>query len=187
MTTVSDLRKGLTIVIDGEPFVVTAFEFVKPGKGQALYRTRLRNLLSGVVIDKTYRSGETLETASLDRRSVQYLYNDGVDYHFMDTSSYEQITLSAEALDDALNYLTENLTLDVLFFRGKPIAVEMPNFVNLRVTGAAPWSKGDTSGSDSRLVTVETGYQLRVPTFVREGDLIQIDTRSGAYLTRAKE
>jgi len=187
MGTVSDLRKGLAIVIDDAPYVVTSFEFVKPGKGQALYRTRLRNLLTGAVIDKTYRSGETLESATLDRRSVQYLYNDGVNYYFMDTSSYEQIALSAEALEDALNYLTENMTLDVLFFRGKAIAVEMPNSVNLRVTGATPWSKGDTSGSDSRLVTVETGYELRVPTFVREGDLIQIDTRSGAYLTRAKE
>jgi len=163
MTTVSDLRKGLTIVIDDAPYVVIAFEFVKPG------------------------TGETLESATLDRHSVQYLYNDGVDYHFMDTGSYEQINLSAEALDDALNYLTENMTLDVLFFRGKAIAVEMPNSVNLRVTGADPWSKGDTSGSDARLVTVETGYQLRVPTFIREGDLIQIDTRTGAYLTRAKE
>lgn len=187
MTTVSDLRKGLTIVIDGAPYVVTAFEFVKPGKGQALYRTRLRNLLTGVVVDKTYRSGETLESASLDRHSVQYLYTDGADYHFMDTDTYEQIMLNAEALDDALNYLTENLTLEVLFFRGKPIAVELPNSVNLRVTGAAPWSKGDTSGSDSRTVTVETGYQLRVPTFVQEGDLVQIDTRTGAYVTRVKE
>ena len=187
MYTVSDLRKGLTIVIDGDPYVVTAFEFVKPGKGQALYRTRLRNVLTGAVTDRTYRSGDTLESASLDHHSVQYLYTDGHDYHFMDTKTYEQIALSADALGDALNYLTDNLTVDVLFFRGKPIGVEVPNFVNLRVTGAAPWAKGDTSGSDSRLVTVETGYQLRVPTFVQEGDLIQIDTRTGAYLTRAKE
>jgi len=187
MTSVSDLRKGLTVVIDGTPHVVTSFEFVKPGKGQALYRTRLRNLVTGAVTDKTYRSGETLESASLERHSVQYLYSDGADYHFMDTDSYDQITLSAEALDDALNYLTENLTLDVLFFRGRPIAVEMPNSVNLRVTEVSAWSKGDTSGGDSRLVTVETGYQLRVPPFVQEGELIQIDTRSGAYLTRTKE
>ncbi|MBM4430797.1 MAG: elongation factor P [Chloroflexi bacterium] len=187
MYTVSDLRKGLTIVVDGEPYVVTSFEFVKPGKGQALYRTRLRNMLSGVVIDKTYRSGEALESASLEQRKMQYLYKDEHNYYFMDTASYEQVGIAAEAMGDAPNYLIDNLMVDVLFFRGQAIGINVPTFVNLHVTQSAPWAKGDTSGADSKVVTVETGYQIRVPPFVQEGDLIQIDTRTGTYITRVKE
>ena len=173
MYTVSDLRKGLTITIDGDPYIVIAFEFAKPGKGQALYRTRLRNMLTGSVTDRTYRSGEALEPARLDERNMQYLYRDGQNYYFMDNSTYEQLALSGATLGDAKNYLVDNLVVDVLFFREQAIGVEPPTFVNLRVTGAAPWAKGDTSSGDSKPVTVETGYELRVPPFVVEGDLIQ--------------
>ncbi|MGQ9492759.1 MAG: elongation factor P [Anaerolineae bacterium] len=187
MYTVSDLRKGLTITIDNEPYIVIAFEFTKPGKGQALYRTRLRNMVNGTIIDRTYRSGDTLEPAALDQRSMQYLYHEGGMYYFMDTQTYEQFGISEEALGDAKNYLIDNLTVDVLFFRGEPIGVNVPNFVNLRVVQSAPWTKGDTSSSDMKTVTVETGYELRVPPFVSEGDLIQIDTRTGTYVTRVKE
>ena len=187
MYTVSDLRKGLTITIDGDPYVVTWFEFVKPGKGQALYRTRLRNTLTGAVIDKTFRSGETLEPASLDQRSMQFLYRQDDNYHFMDNQTYEQLTIAEDALGDAKNYLIENMTVEVLFFRDRPIGVNVPTFVNLRVVKSQPWAKGDTSGADSKPVTLETGYVLRVPTFVVEGDLLQIDTRTGEYITRVKE
>lgn len=187
MHTVSDLRKGLTITIDGDPYVVTSFEFVKPGKGQALYRTRLRNMLTGTVIDKTFRSGETLESASLDQRSMQFLYKEGESYHFMDNQSFEQLTIAEDALGDAKNYLIENMTVEVLFFRDRPIGVNVPTFVNLRVVASTPWAKGDTSGADSKPVTLETGYVLRVPPFVVEGDLLQIDTRTGEYITRVKE
>ncbi len=187
MYSVSDLRKGLAITIDGDPYTVVAFQFAKPGKGQALYRTRLRNMLTGAVVDRTYRSGETLEPAHLDQRNMQYLYRDGGNYCFMDNDTFEQLTISGDALGEARNYLKDNLTVDVLFFQEKAIGVEPPTFVNLRVTHAVPWAKGDTSGGDSRPVTVETGYELRVPTFVDEGDLIQIDTRTGQYVTRIQE
>jgi len=187
MYTVSDLRKGLTIIIDNEPYIVTSFEFVKPGKGQALYRTRLRNMVNGTMIDRTYRSGDTLEPASLDQRSMQFLYKEDDNYYFMDNQTFEQTSISEEALGDAKNYLIDNLTVDVLLFRDKPIGVNVPNFVNLRVTKTQPWAKGDTSGADSKPVTVETGYMLRVPPFVEEGDLITIDTRTGEYITRVKE
>jgi elongation factor P len=187
MFSVSDLRKGLTITIDNDPYIVIAFEFAKPGKGQALYRTRLRNMLTGSVVDRTYRSGETLEPAHLDQRSMQYLYRDEHNYYFMDNDSYEQIAIAEEALGDAKNYLVDNLSVEILFFRGTAIGVEPPTFVNLRVAQAMPWAKGDTSGADSKPITVETGYELRAPTFVEEGDLIQIDTRTGEYVTRVKE
>jgi elongation factor P len=187
MYTVSDLRKGLTITIDREPYIVTAFEFTKPGKGQALYRTRLRNMLTGSVIDRTFRSGESLEPAHLDQRNMQYLYQDGQNYVFMDTDTYEQIGINQEALGDARSYLIDNLTVDVLFYQGRAIGVQPPTFVNLRVVQAMPWAKGDTSGADSKPVTLETGYELRAPTFIVEGDLVQIDTRTGAYVTRVQE
>ncbi len=187
MYSVSDLRKGLTITIDDDPYVVVAFEFAKPGKGQALYRTRLRNMLTGGVVDRTYRSGETLEPARLDQRSMQYLYKDDHNYYFMDNDTYEQIAIPSSAMGDAKNYLVDNLSVEILFFRGTAIGVEPPTFVNLRVTEAMPWAKGDTSGADSKPITVETGYELRAPPFVEEGDLIQIDTRTGAYVTRVKE
>jgi elongation factor P len=187
MYTVSDLRKGLAITIDGDPFVVVAFQFAKPGKGQGLYRTRLRNMLSGAVTDKTFRSGETLEPAHLDQRNMQFLYQDGQNYYFMDNDTFEQLAISSEVLGEAKNFLKDNLPVDVQFFQQRAIGVEAPNFVNLRVTQAAPWARGDTSSGDSRPVTVETGYEVRVPTFVTEGDLIQIDTRTGEYVTRIKE
>jgi len=187
MYAVSDLRKGLTIAIDNEPYIVIAFEFAKPGKGQALYRTRLRNMVTGAIIDRTFRSGDTLEPAHLDQRNMQYLYRDDDNYYFMDNETYEQIAIDEEAMGDAKNYLMDNLTVDVLFFRETAIGVEPPTFVNLRVTKAPAWAKGDTSGGDSKRVTVETGYELRVPPFVVEGDLIQIDTRTGEYVTRVQE
>jgi elongation factor P len=187
MYSVSNLRKGLAITIDNDPYIVTAFEFTKPGKGQALYRTRLRNMLTGGVIDRTFRSGESLEPAHLDQRNMQYLYRDGQNYYFMDTDTYEQLGILEDALGDATNYLIDSLPVEVLFFKEKPIGVEVPTFVNLRVTKALLWAKGDTSGADSKPITVETGYELRVPPFVNEGDLIQIDTRTGQYVTRVQE
>jgi elongation factor P len=187
MYTVADLRKGLKITLDGDPYIVIAFEFAKPGKGQALYRTKMRNMINGTILDRTYRSGETFEPANLEERTMEYLYKEENAYHFMDNRSYEQIIISEEALGDAKNYLIDNLQVDVLLFREKPIGVNLPNFVNLRVTNTDPWAKGDTSGSDSKPATVETGYVLRVPPFIEEGELITIDTRTGDYSTRVKE
>ena len=187
MYTASDLRKGLKVIIDGEPYIVTAFEFSKPGKGQALYRTKLRNMITELTLDSTFREGDSFEPASLEERVMQYLYKEGDHYHFMDNQTFEQIIISEEALGDAKNYLTENVNAEILLFRDKPIGVELSNFVNLRVIKTEMWVKGDTSKADYKSATVETGYMLRVPPFVQEGELITIDTRTGEYSTRVKE
>ncbi|NVN97926.1 MAG: elongation factor P [Geobacteraceae bacterium] len=187
MYTVADLKKGLKITLDGDPYLVTAFDFAKPGKGQALYRTKMRNMITGSTLDRTYRSGETFEPASLEDRKMQFLYKEEEHYVFMDNQNYEQYRMDEESIGDAKNYLIDNLPVDLLLFRDKAIAVDVPNFVNLRVTQTDPWLKGDTSGSDSKPATVETGYVLRVPPFIEEGQLIVIDTRSGEYSTRVKE
>jgi elongation factor P len=187
MYTASDLRKGLKIQIDGEPYIIIDFEFSKPGKGQALYRCKMRNMITGNQFVNTYRSNDKFDKPDLEERTMQFLYEQDGEYHFMDTASYEQIFLTLEQLGDNVNYLVDNMEVDVLFFGSRPIDVSMPMFVNLEVTAADPWVKGDTSGSDSKPVTVETGYRLQVPPFVEQGDRIQIDTRSGEYITRVKE
>jgi elongation factor P len=187
MYTASDLRKGLKVIIDSEPYIVTFFEFSKPGKGQALYRTKLRNMITGLTIDRTFREGDTFEPASLEERAVQYLYKDGDHYYFMDNQTFEQIMINEEALGEAKNFLTDNLNVEVLLFGDKTIGVELPNFVNLRVIKTEAWLKGDTSRADYKPATVETGYVLRVPPFIEEGELITIDTRTGEYSTRVKE
>jgi len=187
MYTSSDLRKGLKIEIDGEPYVITNFEFSKPGKGQSLYRCRLKNMVTGNAFDKTYRSNDKFKKAPLEERTMQYLYSQGDEYHFMDNKSYEQLAIMADQLGDDTKFMVDNMDVEILIFNERPIGVTLPNFVNLEVTRADPWAKGDTSGTDAKPVTVETGYQLQVPPFVEEGDKIQIDTRTGSYITRVKE
>ena len=186
MYTASDLRKGLRIKIDNDPYIVTEFNFVKPGKGQALYRTKMRNMINGSLLDRTYRSGESFEPASLEERTMEFLYKEGEHYTFMDQQTYEQVVMEEDAMGDAKNYLLENCKVDVLLYGEKAIGVTLPNFVNLRVIQTDPWAKGDTSGNDSKPATVETGYVLRVPPFIEEGELITIDTRNGEYSTRVK-
>ena len=186
MYTASDLRKGLKVIIDKEPYIVIAFEFSKPGKGQALYRTKLRNMNTGLTLERTYREGDTFEPASLEERTMQYLYKEGDYYHFMDNQTYEQTIVSEKALGDAKNFLIENLNVKVLMFSDRAIGVELPNFVNLKIIKTEPWVKGDTAKGDYKPATVETGYVLRVPPFVEEGELITIDTRTGEYSTRVK-
>ena len=186
MYTSADLRKGLKITLDNEPYLVTSFDFTKPGKGQALYRTKMKNMITGTILDRTYRSGETFEPAHLEDRSMTYLYKEDTHYTFMDSQTFEQVSIDESALGDAKNFLIDNMPVDVLLFREKAIGVNLPNFVNLRVTTTEQWAKGDTSGSDSKPATVETGYTLRVPPFIEEGELIVIDTRTGEYSTRVK-
>ena len=187
MYTASDLRKGLKVIIDNEPYIVTVFEFSKPGKGQALYRTKLRNMITGLTIDRTFREGDTFEPASLEERAMQFLYREGDQYHFMDNETYEQIVINEESLGDAKNFLIENLNVDVLLFRDRAIGVELSNFVNLRVIKTEPWVRGDTSKADFKPATLETGYVLRVPPFIEEGELITVDTRTGEFSKRVKE
>jgi len=187
MYSASDLRKGLKVQLDGEPYIITEFDFSKPGKGQALYRTKMRNMITGNQFTQTYRSNDKFEKPDLEERTMQFLYSQGDEFHFMDTSSYEQTFLTREQLGDNVNFLVDNMEVEVLFFGERAIDVSLPIFVNLTVTRADPWVKGDTSGTDTKPVTVETGYQLQVPPFVEEGVKIQIDTRTGEYMTRVKE
>lgn len=186
MLSASDLRKGLKLDIDGIPFIITEFDFSKPGKGQALYRCKMRNMINGNQTQKTYRSGDKFKKAALEERKMQYLYNQGDEYHFMDTENYDQLFLTEDKLGDNKFFLQDNMNVDVLFFDNQPIDITLPIFVELDVTRADPWVKGDTSGTDTKPITVETGYNLQVPPFVEEGDKIQIDTRTGEYVTRVK-
>lgn len=181
-----DLRKGVKIEIDGQPFLMVDLEFVKPGKGQALYRCRLRNMITGAQMDRTYRSGDSFQSADVEERQMQYLYNDGSFYTFMDQQTYEQFHLTEEQIGENKNYLIDNLVVDMLLFQDKPIGVTLPNFVVVTVTQADPWAKGDTATNVTKPVTVNTGYVLQVPAFVSEGEKIQIDTRTGQYVTRVK-
>lgn len=187
MYNASDLRKGLKIEIDGEPYVVTVFEFSKPGKGQSLYRCKLKNMITGVIIDPTYRSGDTFKPADLSERKMQYLYNQDDEFWFMDVENYEQFVLKEDQVGDAINYLMDNLEVDILFFEDRPIGITLPNFVDLTVTKADPWAKGDSVTGDTKPITLETGYELRVPPFIEEGGKITVDTRTGEYVTRVKE
>ena len=181
-----ELRKGLKIEIDGEPYVITRFEFVKPGKGQALYKCRLKNMITQSQFDRTYRSGEKFNRADLSQTAMEYLYYDGDNFCFMNATTYEQEFLSREQVGDALNLLKENTVCDVLLFDQLPIGVSLPNFVELTVAEAEPWVKGDTASGNNRPVTLETGYTLNAPSFIQPGEIIRIDTRTGEYVERVK-
>ncbi|TBV81479.1 MAG: elongation factor P [Desulfobulbaceae bacterium] len=186
MYTASDLRKGLKIKLEGDPYIVTNFEFSKPGKGQSLYRCRLRNMISGSSFDRTFRSSDKFEPAPVSERAMQFLYAQVDEYNFMDNQTFEQIVIRKELLGDDVNFMVDNMEVGVLFYDERPIGVTLPNFVVLTATRADPWVKGDTSGSDTKPVVVETGYELQVPPFVNEGDRLQIDTRTGQYVIRVK-
>ena len=182
-----DLRKGLKLEIDGEPYVIVQFEFVKPGKGQALYKCKLKNMVSGAQFDKTFRSGEKFNEANLEEVEMEYLYADGDQFCFMNTSTYEQEFLSEDQVGDSRQLLKENTVCSVLLFQNRPIGISLPNFINLKVVKADPWIKGDTASGDSKPATLETGYSIQVPPFIEEGEMVKIDTRTGAYVERVKE
>ncbi len=182
-----DLRKGLKLEIDGEPYIIVQFEFVKPGKGQALYKCRLKNMVTGTQFDKTFRSGEKFNEANLEELEMEYLYFDGGSYCFMNTSTYAQEFLNEDQVGDAKDLLKENTVCNMLFFDGKPIGLTLPNFVDLRITRADPWVKGDTASGSTKPATLETGYVVQVPPFVEEGERVRIDTRTGQYVERVKE
>ena len=182
-----DLKKGLKIEIDGEPYAIVQFEFTKPGKGQALYKCRLKNMVTGAQFDKTFRSGEKFKQPDLDEQEMEYLYSDGEQYCFMNTSSYEQEFLTTEMIGDAINFLKENIVCNILLFDGTPIGISLPIFINLKVEKTDPWVKGDTASGDSKPATLETGYVLQVPPFIEEGEFLKIDTRTGEYVERVKK
>lgn len=183
----SDLRKGLKIEIDGDPYIIVQFEFVKPGKGQALYKCKLKNMVTGIQFDRTYRSGEKFNEANLEEHEMEYLYSEGDRYCFMNTSTYDQEFLTEEQIAEAKDFLKENTICNMLFFHDKPIGISLPNFINLKVKKTAPWVKGDTASGDTKPATLETGYVIQVPPFIEEGEFVKIDTRSGAYIERVKE
>ena len=186
MYTASDLRKGLRIKIDNEPYVVTEFNFVKPGKGQALYRSKLKNMFTGSQFERTFRSVDTFEPADLQEKRMQFLYKEEGKYCFMDNESYEQIFLTEEQIGEAMNFLIDNLEVEILLFEERPLEVSLPNFVDLVVTQADPWAKGDSVSGNTKPVVLQTGYQIQVPPFVEQGEKIRVDTRTGEYLTRVK-
>lgn len=187
MYTASDLRKNLRIKLEGDPYIITEFNFVKPGKGQALYRCKLKNMITGSQFERTFRSVDNFEPADLQEKKMQYLYEEEGKYYFMDNESYEQIFLSADQVGDAAHFLIDNLEVEILLFEDKPLGISLPNFVDLVVTRADPWAKGDSVSGNSKPVVLQTGYQIQVPPFIEEGEKIRVDTRTGEYLTRVKE
>lgn len=181
-----DFRKGMTFQINGEPHVVLDFQHVKPGKGAAFVRTKYRNILTGATREEAFNPNDKFPKALIETKTMQYLYSDGELYYFMDGETYEQIPISQEMVEDAMKYLRENDQATIKFYNNAPFLVEAPNFVDLKVIETEPGVKGDTATNVTKAATVETGAVIQVPIFIEEGEVIQIDTRSGEYLGRSK-
>jgi elongation factor P len=185
MYAVADFRNGLKIEYEGEPFVIIEFQHVKPGKGNAFTRTKIKNLISGRTLEPTFKSGEKVGTPDIDEKSMQYLYFDGTHYTFMDTTSFDQTLIDAAALGSQAGFLQESCTCQVLFWNGRPINVALPNFVVLKIVECEPGVRGDTATGATKPAKLESGAQVNVPLFVNEGDSIRVDTRDGTYMERA--
>jgi elongation factor P len=183
----NEFRGGLKIMLDGEPYSIVENQFVKPGKGQAFNRVKVRNLKNGRVIERTFKSGESVEAADVHETELQYLYSDGEAWHFMDLQSFEQLAASEAAVGEAAKWLKEQDLCQVTLYNGEPISVVPPNHVTLRVTATDPGVRGDTSSGGGKPATLETGAVVRVPLFLEEGELIKVDTRTGEYVSRVKE
>lgn len=183
----SEFRGGLKIILDGEPYNIIENEFVKPGKGQAFNRVRIRNLKTDRVIERTFRSGETVEAADIYEMDVQYLYNDGEFWHFMNPESYEQHAVSKAAVGDDAKWMKEEAICQMMLYNGEPLNVRPPNFTELRIVQTDPGVRGDTSGGGGKPAVLETGAVVRVPLFVGNDELIKVDTRTGEYVSRVKE
>jgi elongation factor P len=182
----ADFRKGLKVVYKGEPCEIVDFQHAKMGRGGALVKTKFKNLITGAVLDDTFRSGEKFEPPQLEEKQMQYLYEQDGLYHFMDTESYEQSPLSGEQLGDSRKFLKENTVVAILLYKGSPIAVNLPTFVELEVTETDPGFKGDTASGGSKPATVETGAVVKVPFHINPGERIKVDTRTGEYIERVK-
>lgn len=183
----NELRQGMKILMDGDPCNVIENDFYKPGKGQALFRIRIKNLLTGRVLDKNFKSGEVVEAADVLERTMQYLYSDGDGWHFMDPQTYEQHAANEAAMGEAAKWIKEQDDCVVTLFNGYPIAVAAPTFVTLRVTETDPGLRGDTSSGGTKPATLETGAVIRVPLFIQVDEVLRVDTRTGEYVSRAKE
>jgi len=185
MISASEFRNGATVEVDGDIFVVLEFQHVKPGKGAAFVRTKLKNLMTGTTVERTFRPNEKMSRAHIDRRNMDYLYSDGELFHFMDNESYEQIALNADDVGDTLKFIKENISVQVQSYNGNVFGIEPPIVVELEITETEPGFKGDTAQGATKPATVETGAQVYVPLFVSAGEKIKVDTRTGEYLGRA--
>lgn len=184
MISASDFRKGVTFELDGQVFTIVDFMHVKPGKGAAFVRTKLKNVVTGGVVERTFNPTEKYPEAVIERKEMQYLYNDGALYYFMDMNTYDQIPLNQDKVEDTIKYLKENMFAIIKFYKGEAFSVEPPNFVELEVTETEPGLRGDTATNVMKPATVETGASFMVPLFINTGDKIKIDTRTGEYMSR---
>ena len=185
MVTAGDFKKGLTVEWDGGVWTVVDFQHVKPGKGAAFVRTKIKNIMTGAVIERSFNPTDKMPKAIIETKELEYLYNDGDLYYFMDPETYEQMPLTEDKVEDAIRFMKENTVATVRFFKGEAFSVEAPNFVELTVTETEPGFKGDTASNTTKPATVETGYTLQVPLFVNTGDVLRIDTRTGEYMSRS--
>lgn len=184
MIMAGDFRKGVTVEIDGQVWSIADFQHVKPGKGAAFVRTRLKNVMTGAVLERTFSPTDKYPKAHIETKEMQYLYCDGELYYFMDTETYEQLPLNRSQVEDAIPFIIENDNVTVRFFKGVPFSVEAPNFVELTITECEPGVRGDTATGASKPAVLETGFKITVPLFVNEGDKIRVDTRTGEYMER---
>ena len=185
MVTAGDFRNGVTFEMDGNVYSIIEFQHVKPGKGAAFVRTKIRNVISGAVTEKTFNPNDKYPTAFIERKDMEYLYNDGDLYYFMDSETYEQLPISPNVLGDNFRFVKENMVCKVLSYKGNVFGIEPPNFVELQVTETEPGVKGDTATNVTKPATLETGAQIKVPIFINEGEMIRVDTRTGEYMERA--
>jgi elongation factor P len=186
MYSTAEFKKGLKIELDGVPYTIVDFQHVKPGKGGAFVRTKMKSLLTGRVLDQTFRSGEKVKRPDLMEREMQFLYREGGDFHMMDNENYEQIMLTEDQVGEVSQYLADNMAVKVLFFNQQPVGVEVPLFVELEVAQTDPGVKGDTAAGGTKPATLESGVTIQVPLFINEGDRVKLDTRTGAYIERVK-
>ncbi len=185
MATTNDLKNGMTLNIDGSLWTVVEFQHVKPGKGPAFVRTKMKQVLTGKVVEKTFNAGVKVETAVVEKRDMQFLYKDGEDFVFMDTTTYDQMTISAATVGDGANFLLENAEVNVAIHEGQPLYIELPASVTLEITYTEPGIQGDRSSGGTKPATVETGIDIQVPLFIKQGEKVLVDTRDGSYLGRA--
>lgn len=185
MVTAGDFRNGVTFEMDGNVYSIIEFQHVKPGKGAAFVRTKIRNVISGAVTEKTFNPNDKYPTAFIERKDMEYLYNDGDLYYFMDSETYEQLPISPNVLGDNFRFVKENMVCKVLSYKGNVFGIEPPNFVELQVTETEPGVKGDTATNVTKPATLETGAEIKVPLFIDEGEMIRVDTRTGEYMERA--
>jgi elongation factor P len=187
VATTNDIKNGTVLKLEGQLWNIIEFQHVKPGKGGAFVRTKMRNILSGKVVDKTFNAGLKIETATVDRSDYEYLYQDGDDFVFMDTQNYDQLTVSGATVGDATNFMLENLHVTIALHEGNPLYLELPPSVQLRITYTEPGLQGDRSSAGTKPATVETGYEIQVPLFIENNTLVKVDTRDGSYLGRVSE